>query len=126
MGFMRLLPGFIFVVLMGAQLLFLSDQAYAYCSCWMACPSPRCPSCNPNCAVSDSFANYHRTTFQIRSVHSTRLFASDSTGNDNSTGFRLIAVPQALLKLQCERIKEILNWVSDLHVTGSEFQGTLQ
>ena len=127
MGVMRLLPAFIFVVLLGAQVLFLSNRAYAqyYCMCNVTCPGPRC-SCDPNCAVTDSFENYHSSNFQIRSVHSSPLFVNNPVGNDNGSGFTLVAIPQALLKLQCQRLKEMLNWVSDLHIKGSEFQGTFQ
>lgn len=125
MAVMRLLPAFMFVVLLGTQMLFLSDRAYAGCSCYMACPSPRCPNCDPYCAVGDSFKNYHNTKFQIRSVHSP-LFTTDAAGNDLPRVVTLLATPQAFVKLQCQRIKEMLNWASDLYMKGPESQRALQ
>src|SRR5215467_10519942 len=121
MGAVRLLPAFIFVVLLGGHVLVVSDLAHADgpCGCNMMCPGPHCYcdycNCFGICSISDSFENYHSTNFQIRSVHSSPLFANNSVGKDNGNGFTLVANPQALLKLQCQRLKEMLNWASDLH-----------
>ena len=122
MGVMRFLPAFILVALVGGQVLFLSDRAQAYCTCGMTCPTARC-QCDPGCAVSDSFKSYHSATLQIRSVHSP-LFTTDAAGNDLPRVVTLLAIPQGFVKLQCQRLKEMLNWASDLRIT--DLQGTLQ
>jgi hypothetical protein len=121
MGVMRLLPVAIVLVLLCAQTLFLSDLAYAYCTCGMSCPTPRC-QCDPGCAVSDSFQNSLTNDLQLRSVQSSALFGNNLLGNDNGGGFTLIAIPRAVLKLECQRLKTMLNWVADLRVKDPEFQ----
>lgn len=128
MGVLRLLPALAFVVLLAGQVLVVSDLAYADspCACGMPCPGYRCYCnycCFHPCATSDSFES---SNFQLRSVHSSPLFANNRVGNDNGSGFTLVANPQAFLKLQCQRLKEMLSWVSDLQIRGPEFQATLQ
>jgi len=123
MGVWRILPAFI-LLLLGAQLLVLADPAYAGCPCNMTCPTPKC-QCDPGCAVSD-FQNFPSANFQIRNVQSSPLFKGSSAEIDIGSGFRLIAVPQAFLKLQCQRITDMLSWVSDFQIKGSELRGTLQ
>src|SRR5215467_12943368 len=122
MGVMRLLPALVFVVLLGGPVLVVSDLAHAQqrpCGCNMSCPGPNCycDYCNCfgiGCSISDSFENYHSTNFQIRSVHSP-LFTTDAAGNDLPRVVTLLAMPQEFVKLQCQRLKEMLSWVSDLH-----------
>jgi hypothetical protein len=115
MRVMRLLPALVLAVLLG-QVLFLSDRAYAWCMCDQACPQPRC-QCSPYCAVSDPFQKDNSTSsaIQMRSLRASAPF--DSALNPTSTqigsGIRsslnLVAIPQGLLKLQCQRLKEMLN-----------------
>jgi hypothetical protein len=123
MGVWRILPAFI-LLLLGAQLLVLADPAHAGCPCNMTCPTPRC-QCDPSCAVSD-FQSYQAANLQIRSVQSSPFFKGTSADIDIGSGFRLIAAPQAFLKLQCQRITEMLSWVSDFQIKASDLQGTLQ
>ena len=124
MGVTRLLAVFMFGLLVGAQSLLLPDSAYAWCSCGMTCPTPRC-QCDPGCAVSD-VQNFQAANFQIRNVQSSLLFTNSSADIDMVSGFRLIAAPQAFLKVQCQRIAGMLSWVSDIHIQNLAFQGTLQ
>lgn len=122
------LPALLFVVLLGGQVLLVSELAHAGpCACGMPCPGPRCTcncSCTP-CAISNSLENFSSTNFQIRSVHSNPLFEGSSVQNDNGSGFRLIAVPQAFLKLKCQRLKEMLSWAGESQDGTSAFQQIL-
>jgi hypothetical protein len=114
MGTVRLLPVLLLVLLLGGQLLHVSDLAYATCMCDQACPQPRgCGACDCNCfgtcAVDDYSQSYnaHSTNFQIRSVHSP-LFTNDAAGNDLPRAVTILAMPQGFVKLQCQRLKEML------------------
>src|SRR5262245_51682976 len=126
MGAMRLLPVLLLVILLGGQLPLMSNLAYATCMCDQACPQPRgCGACDPGCphTVPDSFQNYtlNSKTIELRSVRSSAPFTLETSGTDVRKAATILAMPQKFfVKLQCQRIKEMLNWASDLHVKGPE------
>ena len=115
MGTMRLLFALVLFTLMGGVLV-LPDKVYAYCMCGQVCPQPRC-TCSPYCGVPDPFHD-----FQIRNITSNSLFEKVVSGTDNTIGFTLVALPQEFFTLQCENIKEMLDWASTL-VMGNASSG---
>jgi hypothetical protein len=130
---LRLVPACLLFLLLAGQAIILPDQAaYAYCMCDQACPQPNC-KCSPYCAVREplQISTANSTTFQIRNLgENLALIVADSALNDTSiqpgnggrTGLTLIAIPQEDLKLQCQRLKEILNWASEFLDGTSEFK----
>src|SRR6478609_6615167 len=122
MGVLRVMHALLLVlVLMAGQLMFLSERAYAGpCMCGQPCPQRSCYCdchCLYTCAVDDysqSF-NPHSTSFQIPSVRS-RLFTHDSADNDLTRTATLLGKTQGFLTLQCQTLKQMLNWASDLYM----------
>jgi len=127
MSTVRLLPAFLLIVFLGGEVLFLSDRAHAYCTCGQTCPQRSC-GCDPNCPHLDSFQTNasDNIAFQIRSFRITAQFMTDAAGNDLPTGRNLLGMTQGFVRLQCQRLTEMLNWASDTHIKGPEFQLTLQ
>src|SRR5262245_4080727 len=124
MGVMRLLPALVFFAWLGGQILFQADHAYAYCMCDQACPQQGICNCNPRCAVTDSFHNdmSNSSTLQIRSLRNSVGFTTDNSETGVRSGFTLVAIPQGFLRLQCQRLKEMLNWAGETQNGTSPFR----
>ena len=125
MGVMRLRLALLLFALTSAGILFLSDYAYALCMCGQACPQPSCGACNPRCYPPLHNDLSDNSVIHMRNVHTSRSFISDSS--ENRTGFTLVAIPQGLFSLQCQRLREMLQWAGDFQDGISTFrQSVLQ
>jgi hypothetical protein len=138
MGVMRLVPAFIFSVLMGVQVLSPSAPVYARCcTCGMSCPqgtSCSCCCCYPPCATEDTFAKdvSYNTIFsvrplEIRGIRADRAVIASETGfsyipvkimhDSPGSAMRLVTIPLEELKFQCERISRLINTLSDFQIS---------
>ena len=120
---LRLVPALLLFVLLAGQTIVLPDEAYAtWCMCDHPCPQPYCqcyPACRALIGASQNIA-VNNSTFQVRAVRSFAVLDSTINGTTRSS-LTLSAIPQGYLKLQCQRLKEILDWASEL-LDASEFQ----
>jgi hypothetical protein len=128
MGVMRLLPVLFFFGLLGGQILFQPDHSYATnCMCDQACPQPGICNCNSRCAVTDSYHSKisDSSTIQVRNLSNSLGVTTDNSENGVRSGSTLIAIPHGFLKLQCQRLKEMLNWAGESRDGSSAFQQIL-
>jgi hypothetical protein len=120
---LRLVPALLLFVLLAGPAMVLPDQAdAAYCMCDQSCPQPYC-KCYPYCRalIGTSQNVTANNTFQVRAVRSFAVLDSTINGTTRSS-LTLSAIPQGYLKLQCQRLKEILDWASELLDGTSELQ----
>lgn len=121
---LRLVPALLLFVLLAGQAMFLPDQAYAtYCMCDQSCPQPYCkcyPGCRAQIGTSQNITA-NNITFQVRAIRSFAVLDSTINGTTRSS-LTLNAIPEGYLKLQCKRLKEILDWASEFLDGASEFQ----
>jgi len=125
MGVMRLLPALVFFALLGGgQILFQPDHAYAYCMCDQTCPQEGICNCNPRCAVTDSYRSKisNSSAIQVRNLSNSLGFTNDNSENGVRSGATLVAISQEFLKLQCQRLKELLNWAVEYQEGNSDFR----
>jgi hypothetical protein len=130
MGVTRLVPAFIFSLLVGAQFLLPSPSFARCCTCGMSCPQGTfctCCCCTPSCATDDTGDNdvSYKTVFNDRplKVRGLREYMAVLEGLPefryvlvrnvyglSASAMRLDTIPAGDLRFQCEHF----NWLSEM------------
>jgi hypothetical protein len=125
MGAMRLLPALLLCMLLGTDVFFLSDEAYARCCmCGATCPQGTyCTCCS--CALDDTTPTYtsHFKHFEIRGLHEngsvaiTPIFLNDVMRRVRygvrTTTMSDIGLRDVSLRPQCELVNRLMEMISE-------------
>jgi len=74
--------------------------------------------------VTDSYRSKisNSSAIQVRNLNNSLGLTNDNSENGVRSGVTLVAISQEFLKLQCQRLKELLNWAVEYQEGNSDFR----